>query len=342
MASPRSTKARAGRTRAQLPPCYYEGYLEKRTSRDTVRRLWTCLCGNALFFFNSTKDAAYAEKLELSGFVSLTDDDTRDKNLEAARLTLRLKDGEVKLTAPSLEARELWKGFIRSVVELCVPSSLNLLPGQIYMLKEVVERERERQRRKPPPTQPAPAVPLYLPLVGEIPACFQPVSRTEAEVLLERHPDCGNLLLRPGRDGSSLAVTTRQDLHGSVFRHYRVTQKQDGGYLIEVENPIPCATLHDVIERLVEKTAGTLQPFLLEQPYERNITFVQSDDESGERSLQRTFSGPLPMMPPLPPKPGEFSPPPHTHTHTHTLLVVVLHTPIIGNHGDACWPRPPS
>lgn len=45
-------------------------------------------------------------------------------------------------------------------------------------------------------------------------SCFRPVSRTEAEVLLERHPDCGNMLLRPGRDGTSLAVTTRQDLNG--------------------------------------------------------------------------------------------------------------------------------
>ncbi|KPP58813.1 signal-transducing adaptor protein 2-like [Scleropages formosus] len=172
------------------------------------QRLWTCLCGNALFFFNSTKDAAYAEKLELSGFVSLTDDDTRDKNLEAARLTLRL------------EARELWKGFIRSVVE--------------------------------------------------------------------RHPDCGNLLLRPGRDGSSLAVTTRQDLHG----HYRVTQKQDGGYLIEVENP-----------RLVEKTAGTLQPFLLEQPYERNITSpLTAELHSFFNGLRVVVSSEEP--PALPPKPG--------------------------------------
>ena len=44
--------------------------------------------------------------------------------------------------------------------------------------------------------------------------CFQPVSRTEAEMTLERHSDCGNLLIRPSRDGASLAVTTRQDLNG--------------------------------------------------------------------------------------------------------------------------------
>ncbi|XP_048844897.1 signal-transducing adaptor protein 2a [Brienomyrus brachyistius] len=315
------SKQRAGRTRAQLPACYYEGYLEKRAHKEKVsQRLWTCLCGNALYFFNSTKDSAYAEKLDLSGFISLTDDDSRGRNLEAARLTLRLRSGEVTLTAPSLEARELWKGFIYSVVELSVPSSLNLLPGQLYMLKEVVERERERRRRKPPPTHPAPAVPLYLPLVGEIPACFQAVSRTEAEVLLERHPDCGNLLLRPGRDGSSLAVTTRQDLHGSVFRHYRVTQKQDGGYLIEVENPIPCATLHDVIDRLVEKTAGTLQPFLLEEPYEGNITFVKSNDENGERSLHQTFQSPQHCtVPALPPKPGSL------HDHWFHLVPTEEH-----------------
>lgn len=35
---------------------------------------------------------------------------------------------------------------------------------------------------------------------------------------------------------------------------------------------IPCPTLHDVINALVEKTAGTLQPFLLEEPYEENIS----------------------------------------------------------------------
>ncbi|XP_026061447.1 signal-transducing adaptor protein 2 isoform X2 [Carassius auratus] len=325
---------RTGSTRAQLPPCYYEGYLEKRGAKEKVaRRLWTCLCGNTLYFFNNPKDTNYVEKLDLSGFVSLIDDPSRDRNLEAARLNLRMKDGEIKLTAPNLEARELWKGFLYSVVDLAVPTTLTLLPGQLHMLKEVVEKEK--MRRKARASSRAPSSPLSLPLVGEIPACFRPVSRTEAEVLLERHPDCGNMLLRPGRDGSSLAVTTRQDLNGSVFRHYRVTQKQQGGYIIDVENPvcendflnkenlcesnnlrkisllilffrlflqIPCPTLHDVINALVEKTAGTLQPFILEEPYEENITFVSSNDENGERTLHCAPSGPLSRAPSLPPK----------------------------------------
>lgn len=38
---------------------------------------------------------------------------------------------------------------------------------------------------------------------------------------------------------------------------------------------IPCATLHEVIDALVERTAGTLQPFLLEEPYEENISEEQ-------------------------------------------------------------------
>lgn len=88
----------------------------------------------------------------------------------------------------------------------------------------------------------------------------------------------------------------------SVFRHYRVTQRDQGGYVIDVENPvsvllelvlfkiackmvwdefgslfqIPCADLHEVIDALVEKTAGTLQPFLLEEPYEENISTMLS------------------------------------------------------------------
>ncbi|XP_013876391.1 signal-transducing adaptor protein 2a isoform X1 [Austrofundulus limnaeus] len=287
--------------RTQLPPCYYEGYLEKRGPKEKAsRRLWTCLCGNSLYFFNNAKDIHYVEKLDLGGFVSLKDDSSRDKNLEAARLILRMKDGETKLTAPNLESRELWKGFLYSVTDLNVPSCLTLLPGQLQMLKEVVDKERSRRRSRNPGR--APPSPLSVPLVGEIPPCFRPVSRTEAEVLLERHPDCGNMLLRPGRDGCSLAVTTRQDLNGSVFRHYRVTQRDQGGYVIDVENPIPCATLHEVIDALVERTAGTLQPFLLEEPYEENITYVSANDENGERILHTAPTSPLPKAPALPPK----------------------------------------
>lgn len=81
--------------------------------------------------------------MDLAGFVSLKDDCSRDRNLEAARFILRMKDGETKLTvlythvhvcqksdfservtafvcfqAPNLESRELWKGFLYSVIDV--------------------------------------------------------------------------------------------------------------------------------------------------------------------------------------------------------------------------------
>lgn len=41
------------------------------------------------------------------------------------------------------------------------------------------------------------------------------MSRLEAQMLLERYPECGNLLLRPGGDGKDgVSVTTRQILNG--------------------------------------------------------------------------------------------------------------------------------
>lgn len=37
------------------------------------------------------------------------------------------------------------------LLQLSVPSSLNLLPGQIHMLKEAIDRERERIKSDSPP-----------------------------------------------------------------------------------------------------------------------------------------------------------------------------------------------
>ncbi|XP_054458999.1 signal-transducing adaptor protein 1-like [Anoplopoma fimbria] len=281
------------RQRSQLPTCYYEGYLEKRSFKDkTSRKLWTCLCGNTLFFFNEKKNAEYIEKVDLSELVSISDDRSQDCNLDAARLNLILKHEIVKITAPNAEARELWKGFIHSVAELSVPASLNLLPGQIHMLKEAVEKEKTRISCITPLAVTKNSAEDSL---QKEPACFHRVSRLDAELLLDREVKRGNLLLRPGSDGSSYAVTTRQDLEGSVMRHYRVTPKQDEGFIIDVDNPVSCATLHDVINYLVENTDGVLIPLIIEDAYEKNLSFIRKDRENGERSVQQA---PLNLTPP--------------------------------------------
>ncbi|XP_041086479.1 signal-transducing adaptor protein 2-like [Polyodon spathula] len=303
-------KQRPGRGKSALPPSYYEGFIEKKGPKEKEhKRYWTSLIGDTLFFFNSSRDTSYVEKLCLSGFLSLTDDNSRDKNLEAGRLTLKMRDGEFRLTVPSLEARELWKGFIYTVVDLAVPHSLTLLPGQIHQLQEVLSEEKNRRRKQeeraaPPADSPANCTEQE----AELPRCFNKVSRTEAESLLEKYPDCGNLLLRPGRDGQSYAVSTRQELNGSsVMKHYRVG-RQGPGYLIEVENPISCSSLSDVVSCFIEKTDRTLVPFILQEDYEHSISFVQSDRDSGEDTVQRAraFSSPKPPL--LPKKPGLPSP----------------------------------
>ncbi|XP_075943406.1 signal-transducing adaptor protein 1-like [Anarhichas minor] len=269
------------RQRSQLPTCYYEGYLEKRSFRDkTSRKLWTCLCGNTLFFFNEMKDADYIDKVDLRGLVSITDDNSQDRNLDAARLNLQLKDENIRFTAPNAEARELWKGFIRSVAELSVPASLNLLPGQIHMLKETVETEKAR---------------INTSLKGDMPACFHRVTRLEAALVLEREAERGNLLLRPGSIENTFAVTTRQDIEGSKISHYRVIPKDEGGFVIDVDVPVPCATLHDVINYLVENTEGVLTPLITEELYEANISFIRKDHENGEINVQQA---PTNLVPP--------------------------------------------
>ncbi|XP_029004051.1 signal-transducing adaptor protein 1-like isoform X2 [Betta splendens] len=291
---------RAGRQRNQLPTCYYEGYLEKRSFKDkTSRKLWTCLCGNSLFFFNDKRDTDYVEKLDLHRFISITDDTSQDRNLDAARINLHMKDENIKLTAPHAEARELWKGFIYSVAQLCVPTSLNLLPGQLHMLNEAVEMEKERL--KPPPDPTEDNYSNYISVQADMPSCYYKVSRLEAELLLERESPCGNLLLRPGRDGKSFAVTTRQDHDGPVIKHYRVARRPEGGFKIDLEMPVLCATLHDVISYLVENTGGVLKPLIIEDTYEKNLLFIHPDKENGEMSVQEAPLNVLPLS--LPPKP---------------------------------------
>ncbi|KAK2841454.1 hypothetical protein Q7C36_013033 [Tachysurus vachellii] len=302
---------RAPRNKSQLPPCYYEGFLEKRSFKDKIsRKFWTSLCGRCLFFYNNGKDNNYVEKLDLSTFISLTDDCSHDRKLDAARFHLRLQDDDIYLTAPSLEARELWKGFIFSVVKLEVPMSLNLLPGQIHMLREAVDKEIERLREiheKSASAQASITVATtepdnYLPVVFEMPACFQRTLREDAEILLEKHKDKGNLLLRPGRDGNSFAVTTRQEFDGPVFRHYRVTRVPTGGFSIALDNPISCTSLHDVINYLMEKTGGAFKPLILEHTYEESIVYVEDNKENGEKSVCCASSSPV--TPKVPPKPA--------------------------------------
>uniref|UniRef100_A0A3P9LGL8 SH2 domain-containing protein n=1 Tax=Oryzias latipes TaxID=8090 RepID=A0A3P9LGL8_ORYLA len=252
------------RKRNQLPHCYHEGYLEKSTPDDD--ELWACLCGNSLFFFNEKRDNDYIEKLDLTGFVSVKNISS-DHFSKAARFSLQLKSGTTNFTASNSESRELWKAFIQSIAQLSVPPSLTLLPGQIHMLNEVIEQEEERLKN------------LQSPSAGQNTSVHADITNNcrlipllcGASLLLEREAARGNMLLRPSRDGASYAITTRQELDRALYKHYRVTRRPEGGFVIDVNNPVHCDSLHDVITHLVEQTNGVLVPLIIEGPYERNF-----------------------------------------------------------------------
>ncbi|XP_067824766.1 signal-transducing adaptor protein 1-like [Heptranchias perlo] len=286
MASPRLI-----RKRASTIPGYYEGYLEKLEPKSNhYKRYWTVLRGNDLYFQVTSRDPTYIEKISLDDFVSVVNDDSLDKNLQAAYLILKLKHGDAKLKVDSPETREQWKGFIFTVAKLEIPN-LALLPGQIHRLKEVLEEEMKRRKNPTPaPCPPRPPRPITPELVQDnyddvensLPRCYYKISRLEAELILERNVQHGNLLMRPGSDNKNISITTRQMFKNTALvKHYRI-RCADNGYIIEVDSGILCHSMQEVIDYFVQHTNGALKPLEGSTDYEINLSFVQEDVESGE------------------------------------------------------------
>ncbi|XP_067838363.1 signal-transducing adaptor protein 1-like isoform X2 [Heptranchias perlo] len=240
-------------------PLYYDGFLWKKSTRDK-----------------------YTERLDLQHFVSIGDDNSREKGCQAAKFRLQLANEEVKLKAENIEIREEWKGYISVVSQLEIPSNLSLLPGQLLHLKEVVEREKERQSTVPvrPESQsflvekPDPEV--YDDILTTMPACFYKVSRNEAESMLERHPENGGLILRPSTENTNYSVTalTTQSSKG-VIKHYKVTHG-DNGFVIWLDYPVTCCTLQEVVDHFVKETNGVLKPYLDSNVYANKIEVSKS------------------------------------------------------------------
>ncbi|XP_037360996.1 signal-transducing adaptor protein 2 [Talpa occidentalis] len=257
---------RVPKPKSAQPSHYHESFLEKKGPRDRdYKKFWAGLQGLTLYFYHSNRDFQHVEKLDLSTFVKLTDEapwgNPQDSGIH---FSVILWNQEVKFKVESLESREMWKGFILTVVELRVPSHLTLLPGHLYMMAEVLSKEEARRALEMPP-------------------CFLKVSRLEAQLLLERYPECGNLLLRPCGDGAGgVSVTTRQMLNGApVVRHYKV--KLEGpNYVIDVEEPFSCPSLDAVVNYFVWNTKRALVPFLLDEDYEKVLGYVEANKENGE------------------------------------------------------------
>uniref|UniRef100_A0A452TPV7 Signal transducing adaptor family member 2 n=1 Tax=Ursus maritimus TaxID=29073 RepID=A0A452TPV7_URSMA len=111
---------RVPKHKGALPSHYYESFLEKKGPRDQdYKKFWAGLQGCTLYFYNSNRDSQHVEKLGLTAFVRLTDEapwgSSRDPGFY---FSLVLRNQEIKFKVESLESREMWKGFILTVVEV--------------------------------------------------------------------------------------------------------------------------------------------------------------------------------------------------------------------------------
>ncbi|XP_051827872.1 signal-transducing adaptor protein 2 isoform X1 [Antechinus flavipes] len=272
---------RVPKSKPSLPSHYYEGFLEKKGPKDRdYKKFWAGLQGLTIFLYNSNREPQYVEKVDLSNFLALTDEPPKGSCTKdpGTHFCLSLEGQEIRFKVDSLESREMWKGFIMTVVELKVPSNLTLLPGHKYMMAEALTKEKDRRAQ-------------------EKPSCFLNVSRVEAQLLLEKYPDCGNMILRPGSDRSGgFSITTLQTLNGAeVVRHYKV-KRESLGYVIDVEEPVSCCSLHDVVNYFVSSTKGALVPFYPDEDYEKVLGFVEANQENGEN----TWTVPKPPAPWVP------------------------------------------
>ncbi|OWK11702.1 STAP2 [Cervus elaphus hippelaphus] len=246
---------RVPKPKSALPSHYYESFLEKKGPRDR-----------------------HVEKLDLGGFVKLTDEAPWGNSHDpGTHFCLVLRNQEIKF-------------------KLRVPSNLTLLPGHLYMMSEALAKEEARRAL-------------------EMPSCFLKVSRLEAQLLLERYPECGNLLLRPSGDGAGgVSVTTLQTLNGTpVVRHYKV-KREGAKYVIDVEEPFCCTSLEAVVNYFVSHTNKALVPFLLDEDYEKVIGFVEADKENGESVWVAPSAPSTPGPGPAPAKGGPKQLPPTSIT----------------------------
>ncbi|NXS93123.1 STAP1 protein, partial [Jacana jacana] len=253
------------RQRITSLPLYFQGYLSVRHSRCHQRVYWTELRGTVLFFYDDKKAPKYSQKLDISTLTSATNV-YPDEN-GSAQFILTLSSGELELKVNfkitscdfKLVGKE-WKGFILTVTELSVPPDESLLPEQLRRMHEVLEKEKERRMmlnnsssasftRKTPPSN----------TLTALPECSYAVSRQEAMKMLERNTSCGNLILRPGSDNKSYAITIR----APHIKHYKVVSKGTC-YLLELERQVILPSLQDVVNYFVTETQGNLKPYVIQ------------------------------------------------------------------------------
>lgn len=253
-------------------PLYYSGHLFKKHSGEKdFKKFYGELRGPVLFLYENDTQDTYTERLDLDQLKSMHLDPPFQKTTPAIfKFTTSKKEVQLKIDNP--DTGEEWRGYILTVVKKEIPSSLRLLPGQLLQLKETLAQEKKRTASgSNPPLPPRPSF-LSSPNNQGMPECFFSVSRQEAEQMLEKNPEFGNIILRPSSRANNYGLTLRQlTSSGHVFKNYRVTSIPGSGFIIELDSPVKVSSLNEVINYVLKKTEYRLQPFTLTEPYDTKL-----------------------------------------------------------------------
>ncbi|KAJ8390977.1 hypothetical protein AAFF_G00097550 [Aldrovandia affinis] len=286
MASHNSNPRVINRRREKITalPLYYFGYLQKKyTGEKDYKRFLGELRGSTLFLYTDDTHDTYSERVELNNLRTMVVDTPKTKTgVSVYTLTLRQEEIQLKIDTP--DAAEEWRNIIMTVAKLEIPSKLQLqlLPGQLLRLEEILEQERQRTAPalqtvpsgpscpKPRPVPPSPTVSKETYDTVLLP-CFFSVSRREAEQMLAKNPENGSIILRPATDNINYAITVRQVFNsGPVMKNYKV-RTEDSGFLIELDELVTVPKLKDVVDHFLKMSLNQLRPYTLTQPYDTRI-----------------------------------------------------------------------
>ncbi|KAG9342463.1 hypothetical protein JZ751_016465 [Albula glossodonta] len=291
-------------------PMYHSGHLQKK--------------------FTGEK---YTERLELVNLKAIQVDSSSSRTNPTIYI-LSFRDEEVQLKFNDPDKAEEWRGFIMTVATVrssrrSAPShsssvflegcriycKLQLLPGQIMKLEQALKEERARTDRVPTPILvPVPHISMP-PTDSEIdfPQCYYPVSRQEAEQMLEGNPAFGSIILRPAASRNNYAITMRQIMpSGPEMKHYKV-RSRDSGFIIELDVPVIVPSLQAVVDHFLNETHYSVRPYIQSNAYDTRIVVPTST------ATQQPKPAALPLRPaprvepmihtkPNPPsKPGNFT-----------------------------------
>ncbi|XP_064198138.1 signal-transducing adaptor protein 1-like isoform X1 [Anguilla rostrata] len=264
-------------------PLYYSGYLLKKyIGEKDFKRFFGEIRGSTIFLYADDTLDTYSERVELQNLLAM---DTTKTKTNLTIFTLTLLHEEIQLKIDNPDTAEEWRGFIMTVAKLEIPRSLQLLPGQMLRLEEVLEKERQRTAPSLQPITsdpsclqhclrphaPSGSTETYDDVVTAFPPCFFSVSRHEAEDMLAQNPKNGNIILRPSNDNVNYAITVMQAFNsGPVMKHYKV-RSEKSGYVIELDEPVTVPSLNDVIDHFVKIASLYLRPYSQAEDYDTRI-----------------------------------------------------------------------